>query len=260
MFKIEFLGIDHVYPSDFVYEIDKHDWWLLLHIKTPALFHLHGEDVIVPADSVVLYPPNTAADYEACAETLCNSYIRFYTDDPIITQTRIPLAVPLPIKDPAAFERIFELISRENYNQFKKSDQSIDLLINILMNKLEESAEYGVEPNHTQALCTLRYEIKMNPAFPWTVKEMADKIQVSAGYLQNLYKKQFGVACMQDVVDARISLAKEHLSTTNASSARIAQLCGYQNVEHFCRQFKAETGISPMKYRRLVQEEQSLVK
>ena len=55
---------------------------------------------------------------------------------------------------------------------------------------------------------------------------------------------------MQDVVDKRIDLAKTHLINTDFTSQKIASICGYQNVEHFCRQFKAVTGMSPLAFRK----------
>lgn len=254
MFDISYIGLDHAHAGDFVYGDGEHDWWLLLHIKTSALFHLSTGDVVAPANSSILFPPHKLAYYEACEEQFVNSYIRFHTDELCVTGTNIPLCVPFMLKNPWEVEKIFELISSENYWKQSGYEKNLGLLLKLLMNKLEESVDIQEVPTHKHILSVLRYEIQMNPAFPWTVKAMADRVHISPGYLQNLYRKQFGIPCMQDVVNARIALAKEHLRSTDASSQRISQLCGYQSVEHFCRQFKNETGMPPMKYRKLARE------
>ncbi|WP_325050432.1 helix-turn-helix domain-containing protein [Cohnella endophytica] len=96
----------------------------------------------------------------------------------------------------------------------------------------------------------LRTAIQKDPGNCWTVSEIADYLQVSPGYLLNIYKKAFGVSCMDDVIRSRIRLAKEFLIHSAESIADIASHCGYQNVEHFCRQFKKITGESPRTYQK----------
>ena len=54
---------------------------------------------------------------------------------------------------------------------------------------------------------------------------------------------------MQDVIKNRIILAKDNLANTDYSIKKIANICGYSNTEHFSRQFKKETGMSPKQYR-----------
>lgn len=54
---------------------------------------------------------------------------------------------------------------------------------------------------------------------------------------------------MDDVINSRIRLAKEYLMHCTHTVTEIATLCGYNNVEHFCRQFKQVTGYTPSKFR-----------
>lgn len=84
---------------------------------------------------------------------------------------------------------------------------------------------------------------------------MAQQLHLSEGYLQTIYKNAFGLSCMDDCIRARIRLAKDQLLYTEKTVVSVAEFCGYRNVEHFCRQFKQCTGLSPgnsavpMKYR-----------
>ncbi len=258
--KISFMGLDHHHPGDFVYGDAEHDWWLLVHTKTPAIFHLPSGSIEVTKNTVVLYPPKMFACYRATGEYYCNNYVRFYADDALedfIKEKNIPLGSPLLLEAPDSMEYLFRLLSMEEYFKFKNCAQSITMIIRMMLTKISESVKDIDLTDQQRALLNLRYEIQLRPDHPWTVTEMAEKLHVSAGYLQSSYKKQFGISCMQDVVLKRIELAKEHLRNSNYSSQRISQICGYQNVEHFCRQFKNITGESPLAYRKRMRSEKA---
>ena len=61
--------------------------------------------------------------------------------------------------------------------------------------------------------------------------------------------KPFGISCMDDVINSRILLAKEYLIHSTQSIAEVSFICGYNNVEHFCRQFKQMEGYTPGAFR-----------
>ncbi len=258
--KISFMGLDHRHPGDFVYGDAEHDWWLLVHTKTPAIFHLPTGSIETCKNTVILYPPKMFACYGATGDYYCNNYVRFYADDALedfIKEKNIPLGSPLLLEAADSMEYLFRLLSMEDYFKFKNSAQSTTMIIRMMLMKISESVKDIDLTDQQRALLNLRYEIQLRPDYPWTVAEMAEKLHVSAGYLQSSYKKQFGVSCMQDVVLKRIELAKEHLRNSNYSSQRISQICGYQNVEHFCRQFKNITRESPLTYRKRMRAEKA---
>ena len=252
------MGLDHHHPSDFRYGDFDHDFWLLVQTKTSAIFGTPTGEIEASANSVVLYPPKMPACYRANGDYYCNNYIRFYADDSFeefIKDKNIPFGVPLLLEAPDSMEYLFRTVSMEDYFKFKNHSQSITLLMRLMIIKISESIKDAEMTEQQRALQNLRYEIQLRPDHPWTVSEMAEKLHVSAGYLQSTYKKQFGVSCLQDVVQKRIELAKEHLRNSNYSSEKISQICGYQNVEHFCRQFKNMVGESPLSYRKRTRAE-----
>lgn len=249
MIDIEFMQLNATHPDDFVYGV-RNNFWLLLLVKSPALFHVPTGDVVIQPNCAVLYPPKAFAYYQAYGENYVNDYVRFHTDESFVYYENIPLETPILLKSPAEMESLFELLSMENYFKFTYSQQSISMIMRMMFLKIKESLDDSNMTEQQRALIDLRYEIQLHPYYQWTVSSMANRLHVSAGYLQNIYKKQFGVSCMQDVVDKRIDLAKTHLIKTDFTSQKIASICGYQNVEHFCRQFKAVTGMSPLAFRK----------
>lgn len=79
---------------------------------------------------------------------------------------------------------------------------------------------------------------------------MAKLLHLSDGYLQDLYKRAFGVSCLEDVIACRINMARDLLLHSDMSVREIAEFCGYNNIEHFSRQFRRTVGTSPLGFRR----------
>ena len=96
----------------------------------------------------------------------------------------------------------------------------------------------------------LRRELRKAPELDWSLGELAKRLNISKSYVQKLYKTHFGISYMDDLIDARISMAKQLLQTTDLQVTEIAEICGYHNDVHFMRQFKNKTGLSPSEYRK----------
>ncbi|GGH51396.1 hypothetical protein GCM10008014_17100 [Paenibacillus silvae] len=250
MNTIFYVEHDAVHHSGFVFDVPEgHDCWLLVITKTAAQFWVDGELKEYPPHHAVLYAPHQKIYYRACAEQYVNDWIRLHSDEPYITESRLPRGKPFPLDDPEYCHKLFQLLVAEH--SFKKDYQeaSMDFLLRTLFNKMLESCVLeNIGPQH-YPLMKLRTAIHNNPGYPWTVAAMAKTMSISPGYLQLIYKKSFGVSCMDDVIHSRIRLAKEYLRHYLYSIAEIADRCGYRNVEHFCRQFKQITGVSPKRFK-----------
>ncbi len=243
------IGLDFTHPSDFAYNDRYHDWWLLIHTKTPAVFHEEDKSYVIPANSAVLFPPKMAAVYSASGDVYCDSFIRFATDETFVTESKLPFGKPISLRMPETVETLFNILATEHYMGTEAKQRSIILLMRLIMLKLSESVNNEDLSELERELNNLRYEIQIRPAYQWTVSEMAQRLHISTGYLQAMYKKQFGISCMQDVLQKRLELAKDFLVTSSHRVQQISSMCGYQSSEHFCRQFKEATGVSPSAYR-----------
>lgn len=252
MVDINFVWLNSVHDPGFTYFDDLHDWWLLVQTKSFAKVRTDGGEVVVPPDTVMLYPPHMPAAYEAYDGPYANYYVRFYTDEDFIEKVNIPFGKPIALRSPESMDSLFNVLVKEFFSDFAYSQQSMGMILRLMVMKIAESVEDNSMTEQQRALINLRYDIQTRPDYQWTVNEMAQRVHVSTGYLQSIYKKQFGVSCMQDVLNRRVNLAKEYLQSSAYSSQKIAQLCGYQSIEHFCRQFKIIAGMSPLQYRKLV--------
>lgn len=250
MNSIQYVDYDVSHPADFVFDIPEgHDCWLLILTTTPAVFLVDNEYKEYPSNSAVLYKPHQKIYYRACSKTYGNDWIRFYTDEAYVTTTPIKCGVPFVIHDPAYCHKLYQLLSTEHILNNNYKDITIDNLLRILFNKLLESYNYKLISPMNRNLNDLKMEIYRSPQKMWTVANMAEKLNISAGYLQNIYKNTFGITCMDDVINSRINLAKKYLLYDSYTIAEIVSLCGYRNMEHFFRQFKKITGVTPNHFR-----------
>lgn len=250
MIHIKYAEYDTSHSEDFVFDIPKGlDSWLLVLTQSPALFYTDNQLKEYPPNSAVLYKPNQKIFYRACADRYVDDWIQFDTDENYVITTPISCGVPFIIEDPAYCHKLYQLISTEHILNNNYKDISIDNLLKTLFNKLLESHNYRQVSPLYKNLNELKKEIYHNPNSDWTVAKMADRLNISVGYLEDIYKTTFGVTCMDDVINSRISLAKKYLLYNQYTIAEIVYLCGYRNIEHFFRQFKKITGVTPNRFR-----------
>lgn len=82
-----------------------------------------------------------------------------------------------------------------------------------------------------------------------SLNTVAQKNNISPGYLSGLFKKETGQTFTVYVNGRRIAMAKHLLKTTHLQIQTIAQHCGILDLHYFCRLFKNVTGKTPTEYR-----------
>jgi AraC-like DNA-binding protein len=82
-----------------------------------------------------------------------------------------------------------------------------------------------------------------------SVKQIAETLNISPGYLSGLLKSLTGQSTQQHLHDKLIDLAKEKLSTTNLSVSEIAYELGFEHLQSFSKLFKTKTSLSPLEFR-----------
>ena len=80
--------------------------------------------------------------------------------------------------------------------------------------------------------------------------EAAHLVNLSAGYLSTLYKKETGITFSDYILKARMEKSKELLLQPKYKTYDISELLGYENPKNFSRAFKMYYGISPREFRK----------
>ncbi|WP_158289478.1 helix-turn-helix domain-containing protein [Paenibacillus flagellatus] len=79
---------------------------------------------------------------------------------------------------------------------------------------------------------------------------IADRLNISTGYLRNYFKEKTGQNLSDYLNEYRIGKAKQMLEGTEDKIQDIAAKVGYQNANSFTRMFRRLTGVTPGEYRR----------
>lgn len=80
---------------------------------------------------------------------------------------------------------------------------------------------------------------------------VAERMNISKGYLSQFFREQTGVNFSDYLEDLRMAEAKKLLATTELPVFEIAAKVGYSSSNTFCRAFKRINGVSTTDFRRL---------
>ena len=176
-------------------------------------------------------------------------------DADFISSLELPTGVPLRLSDADFVEGLVRNIAAEFYSLGARRLKMIDSLMRTLLIKLGDTgysrgaSQQSADP-HYAALTDLRAKIYRNPQQKWNVETMAADVNMSRSYFQHIYREFFGVSCISDVIASKIEKAKELLTETSCTVSQAAAMCGYENEEHFMRQFKKLVGVTPTRFRK----------
>jgi AraC family transcriptional regulator len=81
------------------------------------------------------------------------------------------------------------------------------------------------------------------------VADVASDLGIHRVQLHRAFKRAYGESPRGDVSKRRLGVAATLLVESKAPIAAVAAECGFYDQSHFCRQFKALTGLSPSRYR-----------
>ncbi|HYF50610.1 MAG TPA: AraC family transcriptional regulator [Planctomycetota bacterium] len=144
-----------------------------------------------------------------------------------------------------------ERLSREVSRALKlnSADRSakIELLSGLIA--LELSASTGKAQTLESVAAKVRNRIDADYAKPLTLAKLAASAYVSADYLRQLFRREYGIAPMRYLLSKRIEIARELLGLTQLPIGDIAARCGFNDVFYFSRAFKKIMGMPPRDYR-----------
>lgn len=229
----------------------------LLCFATPYMIHtVHGLEQGAVGD-VVLHSP----DYQICHYSVPGTGISFVNDwayllsdefPRCIEEMQIPLNQRIAVKDPLLLRSYLLSIQQELLERRPFYQQHVSTLIEQMLIQVARAAKersVARSPFYHQLL-GFRQQMLQNCQRAYTVETMAAALNLSGSRFAVLYKKQFGISPVNDLINARVNAARTMLRTTEKPLREIALECGFQNEYYFSKVFKMRTGTSPSSYRR----------
>jgi len=218
---------------------------LILFVKTEAVFNFEGADTIIQPNTFVMYNRFARHSYRASGERYVNDWIQ--ADFPAEEFIQI-CNKPIFIGDSVNIGSYMKLISDAF---FRNCGSACSKLMEAMLTEICTISASSVSGSrHYREMLDLRHDIYTSPNAERSIKTIAEKIHISESYLQEIYKKTFGVSIGADIIYGKIDKAKMMLLDTDLTVAEIGYSCGYNSPIHFSRQFSQIVKISPSQWRR----------
>ena len=230
-------------------------YYNFFHFPTPIEIEIEGERIITKPNACIFSAPKTPRGFYFTEDTTMN-WIHAYPEiEPLLEKYNIPVNTLFYPSHTGFISDIFrkmkmELLTRgEHYNDVLDS-YAVQFLVSL------SRALYAEEPLEMSSgdkskLYSIRWKILSDAEKKWTVEEMAEMASLSPSRFHAVYKALFGVTPMQEVIKAKMDLAKTILLLESKPTlSEVSERLGYKNTQHFIAQFKAATGMTPGAYRK----------
>lgn len=251
MFKILYAVVNDPKPmgfeDDLIFSEGEYQMFLF---GTPILIEVDGVMRDYLPHTGIIYKPGQHVHYKSEQEPLNYTWIRFDCDEPLFVEGYVPFGVPIFCENYDYFIRYWEMVANENFWHRQSEEHIITDLMHIIFHWFHDYAFPTESSRYQNALEDLRADIYAHPEYDWTLEKMAQQVNMSTRSLQKLYKDFAHVSCIAEVIESRMTRAKMLLLQTRYDIGEISERCGYNNVEHFCRQFKRHENVSPSAYRK----------
>ncbi len=83
-----------------------------------------------------------------------------------------------------------------------------------------------------------------------TIDELCEQVHMSKYHFCRKFKAKTGFTVMDYLLKTRIALACDLIEKSDFSIGEISDRCGFCSVSYFCRVFKENIGMSPLKYKK----------
>jgi len=164
--------------------------------------------------------------------------------------TRAPPLPPQPmIKNIGIRKELVELFREMTLSWSGKQDGYImktRALLMLILHRLNEilvsrndnmTGDYRI--NRITRFIAAHYQDKI------TVKDLAELVNLNKAYLGRLFKRQTGISIDQYITKIRIRNAENMLQSGGYKVHEVAEHCGFSDVFHFYKMFRAARGFSP---------------
>lgn len=204
------------------------------------LYHYNGKSYLSDRDHAVLLPMGATYVLD-CRESGYFPLINF-----LGTGTGLDSFYSIPLRQPDGLLRSYESLKTLFLYRHRHA-RVMSVLYDMLATLATEEGSNGKEQLLAPAMRYLE-EHYCDPALQNSA--LAACAHVSEVYFRRLFKEAYRTTPRQYILDLRLKRAKELLESEAMPVGHVAEACGFSGVYHFCRAFRAATGLSPTDYRR----------
>lgn len=152
----------------------------------------------------------------------------------------------------ALFERQIDVIMRLAMD--RKDDDILNRRMHELISRVCSQArgqEVLLNPKVSQAIRLMRSD----PVAMQSMDELAQQLGWSRSHFDREFSKQVGQPPKQFLLNCKMIEARRYLENGTLRVGEIAEQLGYRDIYFFSRQFKGFFGMSPVQYRKSLQQD-----
>lgn len=242
--------------------IDKTDVWRFILFRSPLKITIDGVAEMCKIGQYCLCSPGHSVLPEPVRGYGVADYVEFSPSESETVRLRsLPISFDSIVSPPnwPDLSILVQMISGTFNSSDTYRQEKIGGLLTVLF--------YGIAAGDDTELSTpsagrvddrllrLRRKLSDNLSVRPTVEEAAARVGLSVSRFEYLYKQNFGISFVNDLIRLRIRRSCILLSTTDWTVCRIAEALGYENESNYYRQFRQQVGISPKEYRKMLKNE-----
>ena len=228
--------------------------YLLVFFRCDTEVYSEGKYETVPENSFLFFRKGSPQVYRKTDGHFINDWIHLDSDaEGFLESLGIPMDRPFTVEGSREITDMISDLFIEYFHVGQSHDRIMDQKAQALLYRLSDLVHLSQNNSRTRLdyftkLHDLRESLLRYEYRPANVTEIADQYHISVSYLQHMYKEFFGCSLKEELIRGRIEYAAHLLSGGQHSVSEVAELCGYENLEHFSRQFKKWKGTSPSHY------------
>lgn len=227
--------------TSFSHELKSNE--LIFHLSGETTVHFNGKRLETKENTIRFLPKGPNTEYIVDRKVKGECIDVFFDTDYPICQNAFVMKSPKSDAMRNLFKKLFTVwVAKDDGYYF----ECISLLYKIFaelqkQNYIPENQYRAIKPA-IEFIEThfLDRKISMN--------DLADCCSISYSYLKKLFIKKFGMPPTKYIITLKINYACDLLLSGLYNVTQIAEICGYNDLYFFSRQFKEYIGISPSEY------------
>lgn len=141
-------------------------------------------------------------------------------------------------------ERLLELYNSGNPTALLRCTA---VLYELIADVLEQNLSESIGSKAYQSVMPAIHYIDTSYSSNITLEFLAKMCAMSETNFRRIFSAVCGISPIQYLIDVRIKHALQYLDEGTLTVAEISVLCGFKDVEYFCRTFKKRIGTTPKK-------------
>ena len=213
---------------------------LIFHLSGESTVFFNGKRLEITKDSIRFLPQGEIHEYIVKRKERGECIDIFFDTDVPVTNEAFVLKLKQSEKIKSLFKKIFSAWVAKNDGYYFECISIIYKIFSELQKKnyIPESQFNSIKP-------AIDYIERHFLDKKITTEELASCCAISYPYIKKLFVKKFGVPPIKYSIQLKINYVCDLLKSELYTISQTAEICGYNDIYFFSRQFKEYMGLSP---------------